>query len=182
MKKLPALVALLLVLFTTPGAHARIERLDLETMVKRCDNAVLGEIVARHVFAIDEAGSADRLYFTRLTIEGYSLRDRVPIRVDVHFQGGFIDDEQGVYNSEAPSADDTRIGARAVVFYKWMENMGGGFSGNALYAAHGGLFRTVDGPLGTVALGRGASFAVANNVSTASLETAVSRIRERENR
>ena len=38
---------------------------------------------------------------------------------DVTFQGGFIDEEHGVYNSEAPVADDVKIGNRVVAFYKW---------------------------------------------------------------
>ena len=40
-----------------------------------------------------------------------------------------------MHNSEAPSADDVRIGNRVVAFYKWIDNMGGDLAGNALYAS-----------------------------------------------
>ena len=152
-------------------AHARIEALSLEEMLARCDNAIFGEIVARHVTFVPEPDGPG-LYFTTLTLEGYGLVDRVPIRVDVTHGGGFLDEERGVFNSEAPSADDTRVGTRVVAFYKWVENMGGGLSGNVLYAGHGGLFRTVEGPLGTMALGRGESFAVRSNMRLDQLHTA----------
>ena len=173
-KKFLALLAAFAFVASVPNrpAFARIESLDLPTMMRRCDNAVFGEIIQRHVFFVDEPNGPG-LFFTTLTLEGYSLKDKVPIQVDVTIPGGFLDEETGVHNSEAPSADDTAVGTRAIVFYKWMDNMGGGVSGNAVYAAKGGLFRAVDGPLGAVALGRGDTFAVARNMQVSNLESAV---------
>ena len=86
------------------------------------------------------------------------------------FAGGFVDAEHGVNNSEAPSADDVRIGNRVVAFYKWTSNMGGGLAANALYAAHGGLFRTFEARGGTVVQGRGEGYAIPTNVGLAQLE------------
>lgn len=186
MKKLPALLALPLALgalFVGPqrGAHASIESLDLRQMMKKCDAAVYGEIVARDVFFVAEA-EGPGLYFTRLTLAGATLREGVAIRVDVLFAGGVLDAEHGVYNSEAPSADDTALGKRVVAFYKWSDDLGGGVAGNALYAAHGGLYRAVEGPLGAVALGRGPSFAVAGNTRVGALASAVRTLAAEEGR
>ena len=153
---------------------AQIERLTLDQMVAKTDNAVIAEITNRTVFRVDHPVDGPELYYTTLTLAGTSLADGKPITVDVTFPGGFINEEEGVHNSEAPSADDVRLGTVIVAFYKWTDNMGGDVAANALYASHGGLFRTVDGPTGTVVLGRGEGYAISNNQSLTSLKTAVS--------
>jgi hypothetical protein len=94
----------------------------------------------------------------------------------VTFPGGFVDEENGVHNSEAPSDDDIKIGNVVVAFYKWSDNMGGDVAANALYASHGGLYRTVDGPTGTVVLGRGEGYAIESNKSVEALATAIQSI------
>jgi len=66
-----------------------------------------------------------------------------------------------------------QLGNRVVAFYRWSDQLGGGLSGNALMAAHGGLFRTVDGPHGTAVLGRGQGYAVSANVRLGDLESAL---------
>ena len=96
-----------------------------------------------------------------------------PVTVEVTYQGGFIDEENGVYNSEAPAADDVKIGNRVVAFYKWMDDMSGGVSANALMCAHGGLYRTATGPKGTMVLGRGQGYAISSNRSLETLDTQV---------
>jgi hypothetical protein len=153
-------------------ARAQIKAFTLEEMTQVADSAVYGEIVASRAFR--STGAGPELYFTRLTIAGRSLADATPITVDVTFHGGFIDENEGVFNSEAPAADDVKVGMRVVAFYRWADDMGGGVAGNALGAAHGGLFRTVEGPRGAAVLGRGAGYAIAGNVRLAHLETATS--------
>ena len=96
-----------------------------------------------------------------------------PITVEVTYHGGFLNDTEGVFNSEAPSADDVKVGNRVLAFYAWRDNMGGGVAANALIAAHGGLFRAVEGPGGATVLGRGQGYAVNQNVRVSSLETAL---------
>ncbi len=110
------------------------------------------------------------LYFTTLTIEGRSLVDNTPITVDVTFHGGFINEEEGVYNSEAPSADDVKTGNEVVIFYLWSDNMGGDMAANALTGGHGALFRTAKGKKDTVVLGRGKGYAVDQNIKLAELD------------
>lgn len=169
----PTILTALAVAAGAAIAGAQIERLSLSQMVDKTDGAVLAEIVGSKVFRVDHPIDGPELYYTTLTLEGTSLSDGTPIVVDVTFPGGFIDEENGAHNSEAPSADDTQLGNVIVAFYKWSDNMGGDVAANALYASHGGLFRTVDGPSGTVVLGRGEGYAIDNNIKVSTLRTAV---------
>ena len=109
---------------------------------------------------------------------GFSRR-RIDLRSGLALQvpGGFLDETNGVWNSEAPRDDEVEIGQRVVVFYKWLDDMGGGVSGNALYAMHGGLFRTAVGPKGRVVLGRGQGYAIRQNATLDDVDSAVSSIR-----
>ena len=168
---LPLTAAALLVAATL--GTAQIERLDLSQMVSKADNAVFGTIVNKEVIRIDHPEDGAELYFTTLTVEGQSLKTGENLTVDVVFSGGFVDADHGVNNSEAPSADDTRIGNRVVAFYKWSTNLGGQLAGNGLYAAHGGLFRTFENRGRTVVQGRGEGYAVPENVEYTKLKSDV---------
>lgn len=162
--KNPLLLGLALTATAVLGTDAQIERLNLSSMVQKTDDALVAEIVAHEVIRIDHPVDGPELYFTHLTLEGTSLRTGTAERVVVTFAGGFINEEEGVWNSEAPSTDDIALGNRVVAFYKHSENMGGDLEANALYAAHGGLFRTVDSPKGVVVMGRGEGYAIDSNV------------------
>ena len=134
---------------------AQIKEMTLAEMVDTMDGAVHGEIVNRHVFRVDHDIDGPELYFTTLTVQGTSLSDGTATTVDVTYHGGFINDEEGVYNSEAPAAEEVEIGNRVVVFYAWADDMGGEVAANALIASHGGLYRSLDGPTTTTVMGRG---------------------------
>lgn len=177
----PHLLALpaLAVVATAMIGLAQIERLTLEQMVSKTDNAVVAEIVGKRVFVVDHPIDGPELYFTTLTLDGYSLVDGTPMTVEVTYPGGFISETEGVYNSEAPSDDDVRLGNRVVAFYKWLDNLGGDVAANGLYASHGGLYRVIDGPSGAVVLGRGEGYAVDTNRKLASLDQAITTIKER---
>ena len=155
-----------------------IKKLTLTEMVSQTDNAVVGEITQREVIRIDHPVDGPELYFTHLTVEGRSLVDGSPVTTVVTFAGGFIDDENGVWNSEAPSAEDTKLGNRVVVFSKHTENLGGDLEANALYAAHGGLYRTIESRRGTVVLGRGEGYAVPENIAIDALDERITTIRK----
>lgn len=157
---------------------AEIRRLDLTTMVAETDGAVFGKILGREVIRFDHPEDGDDLFFTHLTVEGRSLVDGKEQTVTVTYPGGFIDAENGVHNSEAPSEDDVKDGNEVVVFYKWSANMGGDLAGNALFASHGGLFRTAKGSKGHVVLGRGDGYAVSKNVLLDQLDRDITRIHE----
>jgi len=158
------------------AALAQIKSFTLDEMVQTADEAVYGQIVSSRVSRVDHPVDGSDLYFTTLTIEGRALSDARPTTVDVSFRGGFLDATQGVFNSEAPAAGDVQVGKRVVAFYRWADDMGGGFAANALVAAHGGIYRTVEGPQGAAVLGRGAGYAVSANVRLSHLETAVGQI------
>ena len=175
------LAALLAVPALVVGAAlgtAQIERLDLRQMVDKTDNAVLGTITAKQVFRVDHPVDGPELYFTRMTIQGKSLYDGSDLTAEVTFAGGFVSPNEGVHNSEAPSASDTRIGNSVVAFYKWTDNMGGDVAGNALYAAHGGLFRVAKVGSDQVVLGRGEGYAVARNVRAPALAADIEKLRK----
>lgn len=154
-------------------ASASVERLDLPRMVARADGAVEGVIVRRRVVRIDHPKDGPELYFTFLTIEGRALADGAPLTVEVVYGGGFVDARHGTFNSEAPAADDVRIGNRVVAFYKHSANVGGGLAGNALYAAHGGLYRAFEARKGVIVQGRGEGYALEANLELAELRARV---------
>lgn len=153
--------------------HAQIQSFDLAAMLARTDHVVAGEIVEHEVLSFPDPSGEGVNWFTRLTIDGRSLIDGRELSVDVHFLGGMTESGEGVWNSEAPLAEDVEQGGRVVAFYKWLDDMGGGVPGNFLYAMHGGLFRTVSGPQGPVVLGRGQGYAVRENLLLDDLDEAV---------
>ena len=111
----------------------------------------------------DDAAVASRLD------TGESLRSGEERQVDVTFPGGFIDAENGAWNSEAPSVDDTVLGREVVVFSRWSDNLGGDVAANALYASHGGLYTTIDTREGKIVQGRGEGYAIPMNVTVSRL-------------
>ncbi len=160
--------------------HAQIERLTLDSMVQKTDDTLFAEITNKEVIRIDDEKDGPQLYFTHLTLQGESLESGEPATITVTFPGGFISDEDGVWNSEAPSDDDIKIGNHVVAFYKHLDNAGGGLECNFLYASHGGLYRTVESPAGTIVLGRGHGYAIDNNVSLEDLGKAVTSLSKKE--
>jgi hypothetical protein len=152
------------------AAPAQIRRLSLEEMVELADSAIVGTIVNTEVFRVDDPVDGPELYYTTLTIEGQSLVDGTPLTVQVTFNGGLINETEGVYNSEAPAKDDVLIGNTVTAFYRWQDNMGGGVAANALSASHGGLYRVL---AGTFVLGRGEGYAIANNITVENLSASL---------
>ncbi len=155
------------------AAMAQIKSFTLEEMVQTADHAVNGQIIASRVFRVDSPRDGEGLYYTTLTLQGRTLDSAQPITVDVTYRGGFVSETEGVFNSEAPSANDTKVGKHVVAFYRWSDDMGGGVATNALVAAHGGLYRVVEGARGAAVLGRGEGYAIRTNLRIAQLETAV---------
>lgn len=165
-----------------PLALAQIPALTLDEMVAQTDNAVYAEIVGSKVIAVPHPTEDFDYYFTTLSLNGTSLVDGTPIQVDVTFAGGFVSETEGAHASEAPSADDVKVGTKIVAFYKWEDEFCGVYATNALWTAHGGVYRTVDGPGGTVVLGRGEGYAIDTNRKLASLDQAITSIHESQKR
>lgn len=154
-------------------ATAQILRVNLTQIVAKTNDAVLGTIVKKHVVRIDHPIDGPELYFTTLSIEGVSLETTKPVTVDVSFMGGFIDPEHGSFNSEAPSADDTKVGTKVVCFYRFNENMGGDFSGNEIFGWHGGIYRTFERGGNIVVQGRGEGYAIPANIALTDLKAQI---------
>ena len=170
------LLALLLSAAIAPFATAQVRALTLSEMVEVADQGVFGQILSKRVQRLD-ALDGRTLYYTTLVVEGRQLADGTPVRVEVAFPGGFINEEEGYWHSESPSADETRVGSEIIAFYKWSPGMGGALDANWLYANHGGLFRTVAGPADHVVLGRGEGYAIAKNIRLNDLDQSVAKIR-----
>jgi hypothetical protein len=152
---------------------AQIKTFRLEEMVQSADQAIYGQIIGSRAWRVDSPVDGEGLYFTTITIQGRTLSDGHATTVDVTFRGGFLSPTDGVFNSEAPAADDVKLGRKVVAFYRWTDDIGGGRGANALMAAHGGLYRTVESPRGPAVLGRGQGYAITSNRYVAELESAV---------
>jgi len=174
----PALALVAVLVAFAAFASAAIERLDLPQMVQRADGGIHGRIVAKNVIRIDHEVDGMKLYYTTLTIEGTNLATGATQLVDVTFPGGFVSDSEGVFNSEAPSADDQKVGNEVVAFWKHEENMGGDLAGNALMCSHGGLYRVFDSKKGRIVQGRGDGYAIDRNVALNDLKTRVTGLSE----
>lgn len=167
-RKLLPLVALAL----AAAAGASIERLTLRKMIAKADAGIVGEITAHEVVAVPLDRDGEEMTFTNLTIVGHDLLSGDAATVTLSYPGGVLPGDRGGHNSEAPSQDDVKLGNRVVAFYKWFDNMGGGYAGNQLYASHGGLFRTFSDKSGRVVVqGRGRGYAIDRNVRLKSLRT-----------
>ncbi|MDP6962557.1 MAG: hypothetical protein QGF46_00145 [Planctomycetota bacterium] len=166
MKILRWLCAIAAVSFLVQGGNACIEELDLMKMVSKTDVAVHGTITdVRTVKFTPE--NDDRLIYTILTIEGKSLYDNSPISVDAAFLGGTYQGESMMVTS-MPAPSEYRLGNDVVVFSGEVEGWGPEVD-RCVYAAMGGIFRTIDSRNGKVVLGKGKGFAVENNMLVSSL-------------
>ena len=126
------------------------------------ESVMHGKIVANAVFRTDVPEQG--LFFTKLQIEGTDLLTGQPKILEVKYIGGFISPTEGAFNSEAPHADDVKVGNEVVIFTYFEENLGNGVSGHAIYALHGGLYRVVNTSRnGKIVLGRGEGYAVSRN-------------------
>jgi hypothetical protein len=176
MKKTAIVLAALAVTLAagTATVRAQIKRMTLEEMTTSTDNALVGTIVDREVIDLGNEVDGFGLYYTVFTVQGDSLHDGRKTTVDVVARGGWIDEQRGIgaWDSEAPTQDELAIGKKVVVYYHWVDNIGRGVGANRLYASHGSFFRTVEGPEGTVVMGRGEGYAIDKNVKLTSLRQA----------
>ena len=88
-----------------------IRSLTLDQMMANVDNAVVGQIVDRHVFRADHPVDGT-MYFTTITVDGTSLIDGQPLRVPVTYLGGWIDENEGTSTSVTPDPNTVALGKR----------------------------------------------------------------------
>ena len=173
MKTLRWLLAAAMTVLLVQGGSACIEELDLASMVAKTDSAVHGTITdVRTVRFVPEGD--DRLIFTILTIEGKDLYTGNATTTEAAFLGGtFESDSMMVTSMPAPS--EYRLGNDVVVFRGAVEGWGPEID-HAVYAAMGGIFRTIETKKGTVVLGKGEGFAVESNLLVSNLVREISNL------
>jgi len=157
-------------MFAVQGGNACIEELDLQKMVSKTDVAVHGTITnVRTVKFTPE--NDDRLIFTILTVEGKSLYSNKTTSVDAAFLGGtYQGDSMMVTSMPAPS--EYRLGNEVVIFSGPVEGWGPEID-RCVYAAMGGIFRTINTKNGAVVLGKGEGFAVESNQLVSELGSSI---------
>ncbi|HET6204147.1 MAG TPA: hypothetical protein VFI25_15250 [Planctomycetota bacterium] len=151
------------------AAFADVMALDLKTMVQKyADVAVVGavEAVTYSEFPLDDGSPAA---YTNLVVKGESLYTGKPETVTASFVGGYIGGDR-IYSSEEPTAVETQVGRRVVVFSSpWPST--GNAPPRCLVAQHAGIFLVQPGPQGEVVLGKGEGFAIARNVLLKDLQS-----------
>ncbi|HJM39473.1 MAG TPA: hypothetical protein QGG59_05095 [Planctomycetota bacterium] len=155
------------------GAIACIEALDLPKMMDRTDAAVHGTItdVRSTLFA---PTPEDRRIYTILTIEGTDLYTGEARTIDAAFIGGTYQGET-MNVTCMPAPGDYRLGNDVLVFSGPVEGWGPDVD-RCVYAAMGGIFRTVNTPRGTVFLGKGEGTAIEKNTLKTQLLNNIQRI------
>ena len=160
-----------------PMVLASIEKLDLPEMVRRVDSAVVGNITAKTTWshAIQDGGGS--LEFTTITVTGDDLMTGKPATIEVSYVGS---DKSPT--TVTPAESETRIGTRIAVFSKKSSAFGVPDAKNWMYASHGGVFRVEAGPKGDVVLGKGAGFAVSDNLLASDFRARVTELRSAQKR
>lgn len=145
---------------------AAIKALSLSELMEVTHDAVVGTIVARDTVRLDHPWQ-DALY-TRLTIEGESVRTGTPGTWQVVFHGSHeASDEYGI--STMPTLQDSRVGGQTLVFT--MEHPM--LPGQHLVANWGTLYRVEQGFGESVVVGKGEGMAFAENTRLADARTAI---------
>ena len=170
MKTLRWLAVLPLFLLLARGSDACIEALTLSQMVQKTDAAVLGTITDVHGvrFVTDDE---DRMIYTVVTIEGEDLYTGLPRTIEAAFVGGTYKGESMLVTS-MPAPSEYRIGNEVLIFSGKVEGWGPEIE-RCVYAAMGGIFRTVDTRKGTVLLGKGMGTAVERNIRLSDLRNGI---------
>ncbi len=138
---------------------AAIRAMTLGEMLASTHDTVLARITAKTTFTIPYP--FEEAVWTRLTVEGESLRTGEPFTGSVVFLGSHDPAEQ-FGTSEMPTLQDTRIGQRAVIFFESVAD----FPGGAMPVAHNlaYVYRVEDGFGTPVVIGKGEGAAFPVNV------------------
>ena len=100
--------------------------------------------------------------YTNLLVKGESLYTGKAETVTASFVGGFLAGQR-IFSAEEPTASETQVGRKVVVFTSpWPSK--GNAPPRCLVAQHAGIFTVQPGPQGDVVLGKGEGFAIERNV------------------
>ena len=159
-------VALGLALVALPAAAA-IKAMTLSELMNITTDVVHGRILEKSSFHMD--WPYEGAVYTKLTIQGESLRTQKPMTTQVVFLGSH-DPADGFGTSEMPTLQDTRVGGEVVVFYKRDLQMPGQL--NQVYNL-AGVYRVETAFGAPVVIGKGEGFAFPENVKLAEARTQV---------
>jgi hypothetical protein len=152
-----SLLALSLVLATVP-AVAAIKAMTLAELMTITTDVAHVQITAKSTFPL--AHPFPEAVYTKLTVEGTSLRTGKAVKTELVFLGSHdTDDQYGI--SEMPTLQDTRVGSEAVVFFERDK----AFPGEANVLHNLGSVYRVEKTFGSpVVIGKGEGFAFPENV------------------
>ena len=154
-------------LLAVPVAAA-IKAMTLGEMLATTHDTVLAEITGKSTFAVPYP--FEEAVWTRLTVEGESLRTGQPFSGSVVFLGSHDPADQ-FGTSEMPTLQDTRVGNRAVLFFETDKD----FPGGATKVAHNlsYVYRVEDGFGTPVLIGKGEGAAFPENAKLADVRAQV---------
>lgn len=159
-----------LVLVALP-VSASVALLNLQEYMEITVDTVHGKITAKETFRAD--WPEEHTYFTRLTIEGESVRlGGEPRSYEVVFMGSH-DPADDFYHSEAPQPQDVRLGNEVVVFFARQPKLLPEQGGVDYVWAHDGVYRVERAFGEPVLVGKGEGFAFPANVKLGEAMTRV---------
>lgn len=138
-------------------AFAAIKAMTLKELMAITTDAVDGKIVGKTTFRLDYP--MDGAVYTRLELEGTSLRTQQPVKTSVVFLGSHDTGDQ-FGTSEMPTLQDTREGSEVVVFFANDKDFPGG--ANVVYNL-AGVYRVERAFGAPVVIGKGEGFAFTEN-------------------
>jgi len=166
--KSPALCASLALLLASVPCVAAIKAMTLSELMQITTEAAHVKITGSSTFRMD--WPLQGAVWTRLTVQGESLRTQQPVNADVVFLGSHNPaDEFGV--SEMPTLQDTRVGSEAVIFWNGNDQEVPGHL-NRVFALDS-VYRVESSFGAPVVIGKGEGFAFAENVKLDDVRTAV---------
>jgi len=159
-------VALGVALVTVP-AIAAIKAMTLKELMSITTDVVDAHIVAKSSLRLD--WPMEGAVYTKLTIEGTSLRTQEPVKTDVYFLGSHDPADQ-FGTSEMPTLQDTRVGSEAIIFYGKDKEIPGRL--NLVYGLHC-VYRVEEAFGAPVVIGKGEGFAFPENIKLDDVRTQV---------
>ena len=146
---------------------AAIKAMTLSELMDITTDTALVRIIDKTTFHSDWPASG--MVWTKLKVQGESLRTGEKVDTDVYFLGSH-DPRDDYGTSEMPTLQDTRIGADAVVF--WTKNLESPDQINDL-GGLSGVYRVEKGFGEPVVIGKGEGFAFAENIKLSDARTLV---------
>ena len=162
-----AAVTLGLALVALP-AGAAIKAMTLAELMQITTDVVHVKILEKSTFRLD--WPFDGCVYTKLSVEGESLRTLQPVATDLVFLGSH-EAKDDFRVSEMPTPQDTRAGGEAVIFYFKDPDMPGAFK-NRIFGLDG-VYRLEQAFGAPVVVGKGEGFAFPENRKLADVRSAV---------